>query len=162
MKDKAAGRLTKNMAAKNAYRAEQLLGIRKIHDPDERAVAESHPYQYATENDALIGIIKKTLEMERRMQNRHSFIPGATPEMIINAFPEYATMSDKKRGTVVYNGPDTNGQIGGVQYRIRKGDTFSPIRGGLYNKKAKHDEQKLERLQLKREEIQEQFNDGFK
>ena len=164
MKEKAAGRFTKNMAKKNGFRAEQILGIRKIHDPDEIQTANEHPYQYAMDNDKLIGIIKRTKKMHRELQSRPSFLDAVTPAAMIEQNPHTMTMHDKKHGSVVFNGPD--GMVvpanGVAATYMKKGDVFTPIRGGVYNKKAKKEAQKLERLQLKREEIQEAFNDGFK
>lgn len=164
MKEKAAGRFTKNMAKKNGFRAEQIMGIRKIHDPDEIETANEHPYQYAMDNEKLIGIIKRTKKMHRELESRPSFLDGVTPAAMITQNPHTMKMHDKKHGSVVYTGPD--GMVtpinGAADTYMKKGDVFSPIRGGVYNKKAKKEAQKLERLQLKREEIQEAYNDGFK
>ena len=164
MKEKAAGRFTKNMAKKNGHRAEQIMGIRKIHDPDEIATANEHPYQYAMDNEKLIGIIKRTKKMHRELSSRPSFLDGVTPAAMIQENPHTMTMHDKKHGSVVFNGPD--GMVvpahGVAATYMKKGDVFTPIRGGVYNKKAKKEAQKLERLQLKREEIQEAYNDGYK
>lgn len=164
MKEKAAGRFTKNMAKKNAFRAEQIMGIRKIHDPDEIATANEHPYQYAMDNEKLIGIIKRTKKMHRELESRPSFLDGVAPADMITQNPHTMKMSDKKHGSVVYSGPDgmITPVVGAAATYMKKGDVFTPIRGGVYNKKAKKEAQKLERLQLKREEIQEAYNDGFK
>lgn len=164
MKEKAAGRFTKNMAKKNAYRAEQIMGIRKIHDPDEIETANEHPYQYAMDNDKLINIIKRTKKMHRELESRPSFLDGVTPAAMITQNPHTMAMHDKKHGSVVYSGPDgmvTPAATIAATY-MKKGDVFTPIRGGVYNKKAKKEAQKLERLQLKREELQEAYNDGYK
>lgn len=164
MKEKAAGRFTKNMAKKNAFRAEQIMGIRKIHDPDEVSTANEHPYQYAMDNEKLINIIKRTKKMHRELESRPSFLDGVAPADMITQNPHTMTMHEKKQGSVIYNGPD--GMVvpanGVAATYMKKGDVFTPIRGGVYNKKAKKEAQKLERLQLKREEIQEAYNDGYK
>ena len=162
-KDKVAGRFAKNMAKKNGYRAEQIMGIRKVHDPDEIETMNEHPYQYAMGNDKLVKIIKRTKKMKRELESRPSFHDGVTPASIIAMNPHTCSMAEGS-GVVKYNGPDGNIVLtnGGAATYVKKGDTFSPIRGGVYNKKAKKESQKLERLQLKREELQEGYENGFK
>ena len=162
-KDKVAGRFAKNMAKRNGYRAEQVMGIRKIHDPDEIATMNEHPYQYAMGNEKLVKLIKRTKKMKRELDSRPSFYDGVTPAGIIAQNPHTCTMAEGS-GVVKYNGPDGMVALiaGQAPTYVKKGDTFSPIRGGVYNKKAKKEAQKLERLQLKREELQEGYENGFK
>jgi len=162
-KDKVAGRFAKNMAKRNSYRAEQIMGIRKVHDPDEIDTMNEHPYQYAMGNEKLVKLIKRTKKMKRELGSRPSFHDGVTPAAIIAQNPHTCTMAEGS-GVVKYNGPDGNIVLAAGQNPsyVKKGDTFSPIRGGVYNKKAKKEAQKLERLQLKREEMQEGYENGFK
>lgn len=162
-KDKVAGRFAKNMAKRNGYRAEQIMGIRKVHDPDELETMNEHPYQYSMGNEKLVKLIKRTKKMKRELQSRPSYHDGVTPADIIAQNPHTCTMAEGS-GVVKYNGPDGNITLfaGAPPTYVKKGDTFSPIRGGVYNKKAKKEAQKLERLQLKREEMQEGYENGFK
>lgn len=174
VKNKGAGKYTKNMARRNGHQIEQLMGIRKIHDPDERAVLEEHPFQYVAGNKKMLAILKRIKQMTRETEKRSSHIANLTPEGLRDQHPTFFEFTGDE-GKLRYKGPlqvlnihaTAPPAVGAssaapFDYLFKPGDTFVPIRGGLYNSKAMKEFQALERLQLKREQMQEQFEDGFK
>ena len=170
VKNKGAGKYTRNLAKRNGHQIEQILGIRKVHDPDDREVMNEHPFQFATGNKKMLGTLKRIKQMTRETQSRASFIHDIEASALRDAHPTFFAFSGDE-GKLRYTGPLQQLQVpaaagGGARaafnYLFRPGDTFTPIRGGLYNSKAMKEFQALERLQLKREQMQEQFENGFK
>lgn len=179
VKNKGAGKYTKNMAGRNAYQIEQIMGIRKIHDPDDRDLLQEHTFQYIAGNKKMLAVLKRIKQLTRETQSRASHIADLLPEELRDAHPTFFEFSGDE-GKLRYKGPlqmltipqgtrTPHGAVPGglgvrpaAGYLFKPGDTFVPIRGGLYNSKAMKEFQALERLQLKREQMQEQFEDGFK
>jgi hypothetical protein len=168
VKNKGAGKYTRNLAKRNGHQIEQILGIRKVHDPDDRAVMNEHPFQFATGNKKMLGILKRIKQLTRETQTRMSFIHDIEAANLRDAHPTFFSFTGDE-GKLRYNGPVQMLRVPAVaggranfDYLFKPGDTFTPIRGGLYNSKAMKEFQALERLQLKREQMQEQFENGFK
>ena len=172
VKNKGAGKYTRNLAKRNGHQIEQILGIRKVHDPDDRAVMNEHPFQFAAGNKKMLATLKRIKQMTRETQTRASFIHDIEAATLRDAHPTFFAFTGDE-GKLRYTGPlqtltVPQGTGGGgnprlaFDYLFKPGDTFTPIRGGLYNSKAMKEFQALERLQLKREQMQEQFENGFK
>lgn len=165
VKYRGAAKYASNGALRNSGRIEQILGIRKVFDPDEQAVMRDHPFQYALGNPKIVKLMKDIKSKTRELESRASFIASIEPHAIRDAHPTFFKL-DPETGKLRYHGPqqmlNITNAFGAFNYMFKPGDTFCPIRGGLYNPKAKNEFHALEHMQLKRERMQESYEEGFK